>query len=136
MFFFFTIRNFKLTNTHRWDYLEIQTSKIADSEAQAYAAGLLEGWVTANLIHLYWINTLKNYCNDRNDTCARLNDYVRKNKEWILSEVDKKNGSDSYWYQVSNHCSGAFEFFPVHNKRILLCRAILHEFFFFYKYKS
>ncbi|XP_050533950.1 putative phospholipase B-like 2 [Daktulosphaira vitifoliae] len=87
-------------NTTGWDYLEIQTSKTADSEAQAYAAGLLEGWVTANLIHLYWINTLKNYCDDRNDTCKRLNEYIQKNKEWVMSEVDKKNGSDSYWYQV------------------------------------
>lgn len=90
------------TFPRRWDYLEIQTSHKADDSAQAYAAGLLEGTVTAGLIDAYWRNVFEGFCDgDRADLCTKLTDYFRTNKDWVASQVSRANGSDSYWHQVS-----------------------------------
>lgn len=84
----------------RWDYLEIFTSIKKDDETQAYAAGLLEGYVTADLINTYWHNVFKNFCDGRVDLCAKLDEFLRTNKNWVMSQVTEKNGSDAYWHQV------------------------------------
>ncbi|XP_025421443.1 putative phospholipase B-like 2 isoform X2 [Sipha flava] len=67
---------------------------------QAYAAGLLEGWITADLINSYWYNVFQTFCVGRSDLCVKLNEYMHSNREWIISQVMLKNGSDAYWYQV------------------------------------
>lgn len=85
----------------RWDYLDIITSKKEDDSRQAYAAGLLEGWVTADLINIYWGNTFQHFCDGRADLCAQLNQYVQQNKKWIMAQVMEKNGFDAYWHQVN-----------------------------------
>lgn len=84
----------------RWDYLEILTSIKADDATQAYAAGLLEGYVTADLISMYWHNVFRNFCDDRADLCVKLEEYLGTNKNWVMSQVTEKNGSDTYWHQV------------------------------------
>jgi len=87
---------------YRWNYLEIQTSHKEDDSIQAYAAGLLEGSVTANLINIYWKNIFQNFCNDRADLCEKLTVYLQTNKNWVMSQILEKNGTDAYWHQVSN----------------------------------
>lgn len=85
----------------RWDYLEIHTTDKEDDLVQAYAAGLLEGWVTADLIDIYWLNMFKNFCYGQVDLCENINEYVQTNTNWVMSQIAEKNGSDAYWYQVS-----------------------------------
>lgn len=84
-----------------WDYLEILTVSKEDDSTQAYAAGLLEGWITADSINIYWYNIFRNFCNDKEDLCAKLNEYLRTNKNWVMTQVAEKNGTDAYWHQVS-----------------------------------
>jgi len=84
----------------RWDYLEIFTSIKEDDVMQAYAAGLLEGYVTADLINTHWYNVFQNFCDGRAYLCEKLNEFLWTNKNWVMSQVTEKNGSDAYWHQV------------------------------------
>lgn len=86
----------------RWDYLEIYTSIKEDCMMQAYAAGLLEGWVTADLIDNYWYNIFQSFCDGQKDLCKQLNEYLQINKNWVMSQVVEKNGTDAYWHQVGH----------------------------------
>lgn len=87
-------------NATGWDYLEILTSIKEDDATQAYAAGLLEGYVTADLINKHWQNVFQHFCDGRSDLCVKLDEFLRTNKNWVISQVTEKNGSDAYWHQV------------------------------------
>ncbi|CAI6362403.1 unnamed protein product [Macrosiphum euphorbiae] len=82
-----------------WDYLEIFTSIKEDDVIQAYAAGLLEGYVTADLINTHWYNVFQNFCNGRPYLCEKLNKFLWTNKIGHVPS-DRENGSDAYWHQV------------------------------------
>ena len=41
-----------------WAYLEVETRDRASDVVQAYSAGYLEGWVTRELLHLQYQNTI------------------------------------------------------------------------------
>ncbi|VVC38022.1 Hypothetical protein CINCED_3A023616 [Cinara cedri] len=85
-------------NSTGWGYLEIRTMLLTKDVDQAYAAGFLEGVLTADLIYSHWYNSMKGYCTDRPNICKNLTDFMNTNKYWILSQFIKP---DPFWYQVS-----------------------------------
>jgi len=73
-----------------------------DDALQSYAAGLLEGFLTADSTDAYWGNIFDGFCAGRSALCAKLDGYLRTNSEWVMSQVAEKNGSDPYWHQASD----------------------------------
>ena len=78
---------------------------------QSYGAGIVEGILTAELIHSHWLNTVKDYCegDTMKDICPKINDYRQKNIEWVTSMIDyycpSKNSDPNkctpYWHQMA-----------------------------------
>ncbi|KAK7862395.1 hypothetical protein R5R35_004170 [Gryllus longicercus] len=87
-------------NKTGWSFLELQSNGQATDEDQVYAAGVLEGYVTSELIYEHWFNTMKGFCDGREKTCRRIQKYLDKNNQWIKANIDSKEKKDPYWYQV------------------------------------
>ncbi|XP_067667966.1 putative phospholipase B-like 2 [Haliotis asinina] len=91
-------------NETGWGYLEVSTQhevkeKYNDSML-AYAAGLVEGYLTRDQIKMHWQNTMAGYCNTPYSAyCQRLHDFLETNLNWIRTSI-KNNTNDTYWHQV------------------------------------
>lgn len=91
----------------RWSYLEVYTEGSVDDLTQAYAAGLVEGQATRDLMSLHWYNTMEGYCKaPLSAYCSKLKTFLRTNFDWVASQV-KANMTDPYWHQVHNRCDSA-----------------------------
>ncbi|XP_033747259.1 putative phospholipase B-like 2 [Pecten maximus] len=87
-------------NNTGWSLLEVTTSEDYDDEVQAYAAGLVEGYLTADFIKMQWYNTIEGYCSEPYTAyCSRLQTYLQQNLDWMNMMISKSN-SDPYWNQV------------------------------------
>ncbi len=85
----------------RWSYLEVYTNEKFDDLKQAYAAGIVEGILTKDLIDLHWYNTYDGYCAKPLSTyCKKVQKYVDANMNWVTKQLMKYADSDSYWHQV------------------------------------
>ncbi|KAK6100526.1 Phospholipase B family protein [Brugia pahangi] len=88
-------------NETGWGILEVETFSGIDEITQAFAAGLLEGILTRQLITYHYRNTLERMCNDKGEYCNKLFAYLSKNLNWIKHTVKKKTEIDIYWKQVN-----------------------------------
>jgi hypothetical protein len=70
---------------------------------QAYAAGYLEGYVTYELLHMHWVNTVDGYCKGKEELCQKILEHVNDNTEWVKYKIKHHRSSDAYWHQVCNH---------------------------------
>lgn len=86
-------------NKTGWSFLEVSTSPKYDNDLQAYAAGWVEGQLTRDLMSMTWVNIGANECKDNPKTCEVLDNYVKKNTEWIQGMI-AKHPDDPYWEQV------------------------------------
>jgi len=94
-------------NQTGWTYLEVKTSGKFEDSIQAYAAGYLEAYLTADLIHLYWRNIGEKYCHPEGmeEICNRMKEFVKENTKWYESMVAIKwpvvdQTCDPYWHHV------------------------------------
>ncbi|XP_013380031.1 putative phospholipase B-like 2 isoform X2 [Lingula anatina] len=92
-------------NSTGWSYLEVTTNPAYPDFAQAYSAGLAEGYITRQLIAMHWNNTVQGYCDPESpsDYCKRLADYVKQNLAWVNDKINKPDNSPEdkvYWHQV------------------------------------
>ena len=89
----------------RWAYLQVETYAEFPDFVQAYAAGLLEGLATTDLVAMHWKNTLAGYCPKPYTTfCAKLSVFLEKNLKWMKEQIkaDKaKSERSPFWHQVS-----------------------------------
>ncbi|VDK67353.1 unnamed protein product [Onchocerca ochengi] len=88
-------------NETGWGILEVETFSGADEITQAFAAGLLEGILTRQLITYHFRNTIEEMCNGDEEFCKKLFSYLSKNLNWIKRTVSKKTEMDIYWKQVN-----------------------------------
>lgn len=87
-------------NSTGWSVLEIETNeKVADMD-QAYAAGLLEGTITRDMISLHLINTVGDFCDESSAQCESLITFLQANFKWIQSKI-KAHEEDPYWFHVN-----------------------------------
>lgn len=89
-------RHARRINETGWDELELVTNALVDDKLQAYLAGYLEGYVTANLIE----STLYNFITDHEKWCKAYGDFVGKSLNITMKKIRNKI-SDPYWHQVS-----------------------------------
>ncbi|KAL5017012.1 hypothetical protein ScPMuIL_006601 [Solemya velum] len=88
-------------NITGWSYLEVTTSEKYEDEMQAYAAGLVEGYITKELIALHWINTAQGYCPEPlTPYCQRLKNFLEKNLDWVNKKIEIYGANDTFWHQV------------------------------------
>ncbi|NP_001076460.1 putative phospholipase B-like 2 precursor [Danio rerio] len=89
-------------NTTGWAYLDLSTSAGYNDSLQAYAAGLVEGAATSQLLYKHWMNTLMGYCGPFSSDvgfCERLKDYISTNLQWMWQQMETHTHSP-YWHQV------------------------------------
>uniref|UniRef100_A0A1I8EMD1 Phospholipase B-like n=1 Tax=Wuchereria bancrofti TaxID=6293 RepID=A0A1I8EMD1_WUCBA len=116
-------------NETGWGIFEVETFNGVDEITQAFAAGLLEGILTRQLIKYHCRNTLEGMCNGKKEYCNKLFAYLSKNLNWIKHTVRKKREIDIYWKQLAgdlidlrkifgknksdaSHCSGLVKLAP------------------------
>ncbi|XP_034188490.2 phospholipase B domain containing lamina ancestor [Osmia lignaria lignaria] len=85
---------------HGWSYIEIETSSKYPDTVQAYAAGLLEGSLTWQLIHHHWYNTIRPACEKKPVECEKLTRYLRDNTAIIRERAELMESTDPFWHMV------------------------------------
>uniref|UniRef100_A0A0R3RHQ1 Phospholipase B-like n=1 Tax=Elaeophora elaphi TaxID=1147741 RepID=A0A0R3RHQ1_9BILA len=88
-------------NETGWGILEVETFSGENEITQAFAAGLVEGILTRQLITYHFRNTVEEMCDSGGKFCMKLFDYLSKNLEWIKRTVSKRTKMDIYWNQVN-----------------------------------
>lgn len=89
-----------LINQTGWAFLELQTNAAVDDGKQARAAGVLEGYLSAGILHMHVHNVARPFCDGRQTLCARIQKFLERNLAWVGSMVKKQAGKDVYWHQV------------------------------------
>lgn len=85
-------------NSTGWSYLNVSTIQKFPNEVQAYAAGIVEGYLTRELIDLTWQNTVKGYCEKPySQFCTDLRYFLQTNMDWISAQKDR---DEDYWRMV------------------------------------
>lgn len=85
--------------TTGWAKLHISTNaKYADAQ-QAYAAGVIEGYLTEDRIYSHW-NNLNTYTWQGKGMPEHVKDFLRKQAAWTSQQI-KANPQDNYWQQVN-----------------------------------
>ncbi|TRY78809.1 hypothetical protein TCAL_07583 [Tigriopus californicus] len=87
-------------NKTGWGYLEVQTDPAFEDKVQAFAAGYLEGYYTAEQIYQYWVNTVDGYCNGKEEICEKVIEYLESNTRWIKTKIAAHRSKNPYWHQV------------------------------------
>ncbi|CAG9128001.1 unnamed protein product [Plutella xylostella] len=86
-------------NSTGWAYLEVKTSASAPDERQAYSAGVVEGYLTRDLIWYHWMNLLQDYCINKSSVCDMVEKFIDDNEDFVGRNLER-NPEDPYWYQV------------------------------------
>ena len=87
-------------NTTGWSYLSLQTNASYSDELQSTAAGMAEGYLTSDFIHMHHTNTLGDYCKSDPKFCAKLQTFMDQNTAWIKLQT-AASPEDNYWHQVN-----------------------------------
>lgn len=83
----------------RFSYLEIATNASNNDNDQAYAAGILEGYLTRELISIHFNNTMRGYCEGQEEYCSKLNYTLTRDLDHIQDNIWKRD-QDPHWHQV------------------------------------
>ncbi|KAF8794204.1 putative phospholipase B-like 2 [Argiope bruennichi] len=84
-----------------WSYLEVKTDGKFPDSVQAYAAGLVEGFLTADLLKKHWSNLASDYCLNEESYCQRLQSFLQKNLDFLNQNIKTKRKYHIYWHQVA-----------------------------------
>lgn len=87
-------------NTTGWSSIVVHTNEFYLDDQQAFAAGLVEGRLTRNLIQEQFTNEFNKYCEKDPQFCAKLFNYLHENIESMVANVAEFSTSDPYWHQV------------------------------------
>ncbi|XP_054163965.1 putative phospholipase B-like 2 [Oppia nitens] len=85
-------------NKTGWANLELKTSNRFTDNVQSYMGGVVEGYITGQLIHYNYRNTYENICKNKK-FCELLKKFVENNNQFIDTMIKKKSDSN-YWHQI------------------------------------
>ena len=74
-------------NTTGWSFLQLQTRHTFSDVVQAFAAGYLEGWVTREIRHLQYRNTIVGRCDGKQELCDKITQWVKDNTNWVRKQL-------------------------------------------------
>ncbi|ESO82433.1 hypothetical protein LOTGIDRAFT_237030, partial [Lottia gigantea] len=87
-------------NSTCWSYLDVTTNPQYNDSMQAYAAGMVEGFLTKELIQYSWQNTAADYCTQPyNQYCKNLQKFLTQNYNWVKTEITQ-NFDSPFWHNV------------------------------------
>ena len=89
-----------LINETGWAFLELQTNAAVEDKVQARAAGVLEGYLSAGILHMHVNNVARPFCDGRQALCDRIQHFLDQNLDWVARMVRKHGATDVYWHQV------------------------------------
>lgn len=87
-------------NNTGWSLLKVSTNGSYSDVQQAVAAGMVEGYITAEQISMAYQNQFAHYCDDKKEFCDKFMAFVSQNAAWIQSQIEA-NPKSSYWLQVA-----------------------------------
>jgi Phospholipase B len=61
---------------------------------------MLEGYLTHEIIYMYYLNTLQDYCEGRDEYCSKIRHFLATNSKWVKKMYKKLRNTSSYWHQV------------------------------------
>lgn len=82
-----------------WAVLRVETQEEYADQVQAFAAGLLEGALTWQMIYWHWLNTISPYCKEQKHLCNSVRHYLGVNYEWVKATATAGR-DDPYWHQI------------------------------------
>ena len=56
--------------------------------------------MTADVLFMYWQNTVDGYCDGKEAVCGAVRDFVRANTAWVRRKVARLRGTNPYWHHV------------------------------------
>ncbi|KAL0125168.1 hypothetical protein PUN28_004360 [Cardiocondyla obscurior] len=83
-----------------WSIIEIETSSKYPDTVQAYAAGLLEGSLTWQIIHHHWQNTVNVVCGKWPSECQNMMRFLRENAIVVRERAESLAPTDPFWHMV------------------------------------
>lgn len=89
--------------TNGLSFLEIETQSGYKDQHQAISAGILEGSLTWRSIYAQWQNTIKAFCEKKDENsefCDWLRDIVNTNYLNVMKFAREKNRNDHYHHQI------------------------------------
>ncbi|KAK3862560.1 hypothetical protein Pcinc_031586 [Petrolisthes cinctipes] len=90
------------TTVDGWGYLEVRSNPYFPDEVQAYAAGLLEGALTHEMIYNAYRNTLQGICKWKSQKfCDELQKYLQTNSLWMKDMIAQKSATCPVWHNVA-----------------------------------
>jgi len=89
-------------NKTGWSYLEVYSNETFPDITQAYAAGLVEGYLSKKLLQFQLYNNHDDLCPlPLSAFCVKLKDYLNVNLQWMYSQIAEHANNGSYWHHVS-----------------------------------
>ena len=73
---------------------------MVNDSVQAYFSGVIEGYLTPDLIEQYYQNNIEHFCDNATKFCDRFFKFIESNLQFTLSQIDKHRDTDPYWRQV------------------------------------
>lgn len=61
---------------------------------------MLEGYLTAGILHMHVNNVARPFCDGRAALCQRIQTFLDQNLDWVRRMVRKHGSRDVYWHQV------------------------------------
>ncbi|CAG2162352.1 unnamed protein product [Oppiella nova] len=86
-------------NKTGWANLELRTYEGFSDEIQSYMAGVIEGYITGELIHMNYRNRIEGYCDERKRFCELLKEFTENNTKFVETMIEKNKNND-YWHQI------------------------------------
>ena len=83
---------------YRWAIIDVETQSEYPDWVQAYAAGMLEGSLSWQLIYWHWKNTVQSVCQNQTLFCKYIKKYLEENFKSVKELYE--NTDDPYWHQV------------------------------------
>ncbi len=80
--------------------MEVHTNAEYSDTLQAYHAGFIEGYITAELMAMHWRNQIDLYCNDQKKYCTKLFKFLDQNLNVAQEKVKLLRRESSYWHHV------------------------------------
>jgi len=78
----------------------VHTNPEYSDTLQAYHAGFIEGYLTAELMGMHWRNQIDQYCDNEVRYCTKLFKFLDKNLNVTQQKVKTMRNESSYWHHV------------------------------------
>jgi len=90
-------------NQTGWGFLEVATNPdvFVSDGLQAIGAGYFEGYITSELLYMYYQNTIVGRCDGKKKLCKTIDKWINASLDWMREKIKFHGDNSPYWHQVS-----------------------------------